>query len=228
MTHTHLDNPVVKTLWETIDKGIEQITAANEILLGDDADGKTSVREIDKIVKDAADPESSTEVPESITKAFARYQKAQAAAKAAQSEYRNLYRTEVLGEEEVTSSEDEVDKDALKDTYAAVKKSIEFLVSFAKGNGLKDTVQEAESLAVPQVGRRGTSSATGVKRPRVYVDVDGDIYNSFTEAALALTSKDNKVTAADLNEAWDQEDGSSFTFGEHTVKVTAKPKKSEG
>jgi hypothetical protein len=220
-------NPVTQALYDQIVAGVQTITDANAAFFEDESG--TPIRDIDKALKDDDIPK-----PGDIAKAFARYQKAQAAAKASLTEARNLYRTEVLGEDEkVDNSIDEDEKAALKETRNVVVQAVSFLQTFSSTNGLTDVADWAKSLEIPQVGRKGSSTVggSGIKRPRVYVSVDGAIHNSFTDAALAMTSKDSKVTAADLAEAWAQAgggDGQEFVYGSWDMKVTNKPKPSDG
>lgn len=214
-------NPIVDMLVSTIESGTEQINEANKSLLGESEDGKTPVREIDKILKDA-----DNDVPDDVRKTWQKAEKARETYKSLLNEARNLYRTKVLGEEEVSESESEVDKEALKEVRKSVMTSLDFLKVFASTNGLKDQAEWAENFEVPQIGRRGTSSVSGVKRPRAFVTVDGTTYDTFTLAAQAISTKDEKVTASELSEGWDGNDGSTWTVGEHTVSAVSKPKKS--
>lgn len=218
-------NPVTKMLADTIEQGIADINSANETLLTEETG--TKVSEIDKAFK-ADDAEKNIPAP-----AFAAWKVAQEAYEAYRKsvdEARNIYRVEVLKEEPKSSvSEDEKE---LKETTAAKRKvvmdSITLLVGLAKGNGMNDVAAWAESLSVPQVGRKGTSTV-GQKKPRVFVKVDdGTVYDSFTLAAAAISTKDKKFTASDLSEAWNENGGAEgeFKYADHVFAVTFKPKKS--
>lgn len=211
-----------------IEAGLTKIHEANTILLADDSDGTTSVREIDKVLKADAEKEVS-EFPERVSKAWAEAQAAYITSREKLDAARNIYRTEVLGEEPVSVSEiDKNDLEELKELRKAVMESLSFLKTYATANNKADFVEWAESVEVPQIGRKGTSTVTGAKKPRVYVKFNDTTYDSFTQAAAALSSKEAKVTAGDLAEAWaDAGSGDSFTFADVTVNVVPKPKRSE-
>ena len=234
-----MSNPVADMLVTTVENGIKEIEEANKVLLAEDESG-TSVREIDKMLKggvpkkEGEEPEN--ELPESVLNFFLAALEAKKVYTENLNEARNAYRVEVLGEEAQETSEDEIDKDAVKEKRQEVLKALDFLKTFAAGNGLPDLVKWADEQEIPQVGRKGTSTVSGVKRPRVYVKVNGTVYESFTDAAKDLSNKKWKITASELADLWDGTDGSEFEFdgvddeGEKVlfeVSVKNKPKKSE-
>lgn len=223
-------DPVSGMLFGQIVSGIKEIDEANEILLGDE--NGTSVRDIDKAFK-AED--ASDNIPADIFKSWAAYTKAAEKAKSLLTEARNKYRVEVLGEEEkAESSISDEDKDVLRDKRKVIMDAVTFLNNYAKANNLADVSEWASSLEVPQVGRKATSSVGGpaVKRPRVYVKVNGEVFDTFTQAALALSKREgaDKVTAADLAESWNSALGEAegtFQYDADTeINVTFKTKKS--
>lgn len=228
-------DPVAMMLGEQVTNGIKAIEEANEVLLQDES-SETGVREIDKELKTYV-PSDSNDVSEKnqdIVKAVARMEKARKAFKDAQVAARNLYRTEVLGVDEVNESDD-ADTDSLKETVKAKRKlvmeAITLLTSYADTNGLSEVSNWAKNLAVPQVGRQG-SSTVGQKKPRAYVSVNGTTHDSFGEAAKAvstlLSSDDNKVevTSPDLVTAWvESGEPETFEYQGLSIKVTAKETK---
>lgn len=234
MTDTHSEvtlnhDPVSQMLFDQIVAGIKEIDEANEILLGDE--GGTSVRDIDKAFK-AED--ASENIPADILKAWKAYTTAAEKAKKLQTDARNLYRTQVLGEDEKQeSSITDEDKDVLRDKRKVIMDAVSFLNNYAKANNKSDVAEWASSLEVPQVGRKATSSVGGpaVKRPRVFVKVNGTVYDTFTQAALELSKRDGseKITAADLAEAWNSALGEAegtFEFEPGVeINVTFKNKK---
>lgn len=212
---------VTQMLAEQINAGIAQINEGNEILLSAE-DSETGNRDIDKLFKDEKVEN------EKAVKAYKKAQDLREKFRAAVNEYRNVYRTEVLGEEEKADTPD-VDKDALKEVRTTVLSAIKLAIDYARSNNKQDVVKWAESISVPQVGRQGSSTAGGVKKPRAYVKFNDSVYESFGEAAKALTStlstEDNKVevTSPILVQAW-VDAGESETFDFHGVKVTVTPK----
>jgi hypothetical protein len=230
-------DPVAMMLGEQVTNGIKAIEEANEILLQDES-SETGVREIDKELKTyvPSDTNDVSEKNQDIVKAVAKMEKARKAFKDAQVAARNLYRTEVLGVDEVNESDDS-DTDTLKETVKAKRKlvmeAITLLTSYADTNGLNEVSNWAKNLAVPQVGRQG-SSTVGQKKPRAYVSVNGTTHDSFGEAAKAvstlLSSDDNKVevTSPDLVSAWvEAGEADSFEYNGLTITVTAKETKSK-
>ena len=223
-------NPVVGILGEEIAKGIQAINDANVTLLAK-AESETGVREIDKELKSyvKTDDNDVSDKDQDLVKAVADLQKKQAAFKAAQEKARNLYRTNVLNEEEVAEGP-EVDVETIKNQRKLVMESIGVLKTFAVQNSLPEVVKWAETVEVPQVGRQGSSSV-GQKKPRAYVTVGDKTHESFGEAAKALTivlsTDDNKVTVTpgDLVSAWDEAGADSFEYQGHTVKVAKKESK---
>ena len=216
---------VTKVLFDQIVEGIEKINKANETLLAEEESG-AGLREIDKALKE------DTHENENVSKAFAKAEAARAKFKAALEEARNLYRTEVLKEEAKPESE-EVDKDAIKQDRKLVLEAVNLITTYATANGRKDVVQWASTLAVPQVGRQGTS-VVGQKKPRAYVSVNGTVHDSFGEAAKAaavlLSTEDEKkeVTSGDLVAAWSANgEKSEFDFNGLKVKVEMKQKASD-
>lgn len=215
-------DPLATALAEQALAAIEKVVAGNEELTGETSDGTTSVREIDKVLRD-----DEVEKPESISKAWQKYVAAEEKAKALKEEARNLYRTEVLGEEEKQETVSNVDKDALKEIRKTAMETLSFLCTYGKANGKKEIVEWAESISVPSVGRAGSSGITGNKKPRVFVKVDGTVYDSFTLAAQGLSTKEQKFTAGELSAAWAEAGGAEgeFDYSGRTFDVTFKPKK---
>lgn len=225
-------NPVAKMLIDQIVANLSVIDEANKVLLAETEQG-SGVREIDKALKDYKGDNDE------LKKAVAKANKAREAAKKAQTDARNLYRTQVLGEEEQTESDEEVDVDEVKNTRKMVMEAVTLLKSFADSNSLEDEKAWANSLQIPQVGRQG-SSAVGQKKPRAFVKVADKTHDSFGEAAKdlsdRLSTKDEKgkvteaveVTSGDLVLAWDEaggEDGTTFDFRGVSVTVTKKETK---
>ncbi len=109
--------------------------------------------------------------------------------------------------------------------------AVTLLKSYAENNGLSEVVAWANTLAVPQVGRAGTSTV-GQKKPRAYVSVGDKTFESFGEAAkhlsVVLSSDDNKVevTSPDLVTAW-VEAGEKETFDYQGVSVKVTPKETK-
>lgn len=211
---------VTRMLATQIEAGIAEINSANEVLLADESG--TGVRDIDKAFK-----EGNVEDKEAV-KAWEKAEKAREEYKKNLDAARNLYRTKVLGEEEIHDSE--VDKDEVKTRRKLVMESVNLLKTYAQANGRKEIVAWAETLAIPQVGRQGSSNV-GQKKPRAHVRVNGNLYDSFGEAAKAvsaeLSTDDNKVTVSsgDLVSAWDSAgEAASFEFQGLTVEVTLKNK----
>lgn len=237
-------NDVANMLIAQVMNGLAVINKANETLLAETEQG-SGVREIDKALKDfvpAKDDKGNNVKDESkdqdIVKAVLKLEKARQAFKAAQVDARNLYRTKVLGEEAQTESDDEVDVDQVKQQRKLVISCVGVLKEFAVSNSLPEIEKWADSLQIPQVGRQGTS-AVGQKKPRAYVSIDGEVKDSFGEAAKLLSEKlsaersteDNKVsvevTSGDLVAAWDEAgETETFEYEGHTVKVTKKETKS--
>ena len=215
---------ITRMLVTQIDEGIAKINEANAVLLAEEESG-TSLRDIDKALKENKHENAD------VSKAWEKAEKAREAYKKLVTEARNLYRTQVLGEDEVSTSSDDVDKDAVKEVRKMVMEAVGFLKTYATANGKTDIVKYVDSLAIPQVGRQGVSNV-GQKKPRAYVSVDGTVHESFGEAAKALsvllTEGDNKVTisSGDLVQAWSANgEKDEFEFQGHAIKVTAKEKK---
>lgn len=210
---------VVSTLVSQVNAGIEEIKKGNEVLLADESG--TPVREIDKVLKD-----KDAEIPEHVRALWNEAQEAYKKYRESVEAARNGFRTEVLGEDakDASTLSDE-EKESLKETRALVMGSLEFLKTYANGNNLGDVLEWVKNVSVPQVGRQG-SSTVGTKKPRVFVKNGETVYGSFTEAAAGLSTKDRKVTAAELAEAWNSAGAveGDFTFGDHTLNVTHKPK----
>lgn len=222
-------DPIGNVTLTTIVEGFEKINAANEVLLDSD-DGRTKVADIDKALKD------KEKLPKKLQTLAERVEKAKETLKAAQTEARNTYRTEVLKEEPKDDSDENELKEAAQDARKMVNEAVKFLITYAQAHKYTDFENWATSLSVPQVGRQGSSSA-GAKKPRVYVKVDETVHGSFSEAAAAISSKKQKVTASELAEAWNTATGGkegSFEFSakddndavvNHTFVITEKPKK---
>jgi negative regulator of replication initiation len=229
-------DPVANMLGEQVVNGIAAIVEANETLLASE-DSSTGVREIDKALKDYIPSETNdvSEKDKDIVKAVAALEKARKAFKSAQENARNLYRVNVLHEDEVTESD--VDEDALKEQVKAKRKmvmeAITLLGSYAEGNGLTEVLNWTKNLSVPQVGRQGASTV-GQKKPRAYVSVNDKTFESFGEAAKAVTTllstDDNKVevSSPDLVSAWvEAGEKDSFDYQGLTIKVTPKESKAK-
>lgn len=243
---TEVDNlphdDFTRMLTEKVISGIAQVNEANDVLL--EQEGGVNLREIDSELKKyqaevdsegkQTNKEALAELDQDLVKQVAKMVRAREAFKKAQSEARNLYRTNVLNEE--AQEETEIDEDAVRQTRKMVQEGVNLLVSYAKSNGKTDFVRWAEQLEIPQVGRKG-SSTVGGKKPRAYVSVDDTITNSFGEAAkkvaeLVNAGKDKKdhvsYTSGDLIKAWSEAgESETFSFEGHTITVKEKPKKSE-
>jgi hypothetical protein len=228
-------DPVATMLGEQVTNGIQAIVEANEVLLADES-GETGVREIDKALKEfvPSDDNDVSDKDQEIVKAMAKMVKAQQAFKDAQTAARNLYRTKVLGVDEVNEAAD-ADTDALKEQVKAKRKlvmeAIALLTSYADTNNLTEVSNWAKNLAVPQVGRQGASTV-GQKKPRAYVSVGDKTFESFGEAAkhvsTTLSSDDNKVevSSPDLVSAWvEAGEKETFEFQGLSIKVTPKETK---
>lgn len=225
-------DPVASMLGNQIAEGIAKIAAANEVLLANES-SETGVREIDKALKDyiKTDENDLSDKNQDIVKAVAAQEKARAAFKAAQEKARNLYRTEVLGVEEVTEGDENVDVESLKETRKVVMQAVTLLNSYSENNNLADVLTWAKNLEIPQVGRQG-SSTVGQKKPRARVSVGDKTFESFGEAAkhlsVLLSTEDNKVevTSPDLVSAWvDAGEKEEFTYQGHALRVTPKETK---
>lgn len=219
-------DPVASMLGNQIEEGIKAIVEANVVLLAND-DAATGVREIDKNLKEYKGEDAD------ILKAVEDLNKKREAFKKAQEKARNLYRVNVLHEDEVSESENDVDTDAVKAKRKLVMEAVTLLSSYAESNGLPEVLEWAKTLSVPQVGRAG-SSTVGQKKPRAYVTVNGTTHNSFGEAAKALSvllsSDDNKVevTSPELVTAWvEAGEKDSFEFNGYTVTVAEKESKAK-
>ena len=225
-------DPVASMLGAQIEEGIAKIVAANEVLLANES-SETGVREIDKALKDfvKSDDNDLSDKDQDIVKAVDKMAKAQAAYKKAQADARNLYRTNVLGVEEVSESDESVDTEALKETRKVVMQAVTLLNSYSENNNLADVLEWAKTLEIPQVGRQG-SSTVGQKKPRARVTVGDKTFESFGEAAkhlsVVLSTDDNKVTVTspDLVSAWvDGGEKEEFTYQGQTLRVTQKETK---
>jgi hypothetical protein len=227
-------DPVARMVEKTYLIGTDFINAVNEVLLNQETG--TPVREIDKALKAEADKVSkgeNSDLDKNTVKAWADAQKAYETYRAKVDEARNAYRKNVLGEEEKATAEvSDEDKERARDYRKAVNDAVSFLTTIASANKQTDLVEWAKSLEIPQVGRQGSSSV-GTKKPRVFVFIDDSETpeDSLTNAAKKISTKDQKVTASDLAAAWDSAigdtEGSFQAFG-HTLRVQAKPKKSDG
>jgi hypothetical protein len=210
---------VTRMLATQVQAGIEKIEAANEILLN--AEGGTGDRDIDKLFKD-----NKVEDKDAVS-TWAKAEKARETYRKLVTDARNLYRKNVLGEEE--KSDSEIDKDAVKDIRKTVMASLSLIKDFANANGLSDVVTWADSVSVPQVGRQGSSGVSGAKKPRARVSFNGNTYESFGEAAKALSTvlstDDNKVDvgSSDLVQAWsDAGETENFSYRDITFTVALK------
>jgi hypothetical protein len=156
-----------------------------------------------------------------------KYVKAHETARKLLTDARNTYRTNVLQEE--AKPESDIDKDTIKEVRKAVMASLSLIKTFAGANGLSDVVAWADSVSVPQVGRQGSSGVSGAKKPRARVSFNDKTFESFGEAAkavsIALSTDDNKVDvgSSDLVQAWsDAGETDSFTYEGITFTVTPK------
>ena len=218
-------DPVVQTLFAQIEKNYQEVVEANKVLLADSEEG-TGLREIDKALKEIAEKgHEDKELKQLVDK----WAKARDAAKNALDKARNSYRVAVLHEDEKPETP-EVDSDAIKTKRGLLVNLVKVAKDYATDNNLPDVEAWAAKVSIPQVGRQGSSSV-GQKKPRARVTVNDKTFESFGEAAKALSTllstDDNKVevTSNDLVSAWDaagSEDGGSFNFREQTVKVTRK------
>ena len=235
MSVPQVADPVATMLMQQIEEGIKAIVEANEILLQDES-SETGIREIDKNLKTfvPSDDNDVSEKDQEIVKAVAKMVKAQEAYKAAQTAARNLYRTKVLGVDEVNENAD-ADTDSLKETVKAKRKlvmeAVTLLTGYADMNNLSDVSNWAKTLSVPQVGRQG-SSTVGQKKPRAYVSVGDKTFESFGEAAkhvsTVLSTEDTKVevSSPDLVSAWvEAGEKETFEFQGLSLKVTPKETK---
>lgn len=218
-------DPIGKILVGQIQEGIKAINEANTVLLEDETG--TPIRDIDKALKS-----TDTVHPDNIKAFWEKAEEARKVYKENLDNARNLYRTEVLGEEAKEDNSD-VDVASIKETRKVVMDALQFLTTYATQNGKAELVEFANTTAVPQVGRQG-SSIVGSKKPRVFVKVVKDetetVYESFSLAAVALSSKESKVTASDLAEAWNAANGGTegtFSFKDAELTVAFKGKKSD-
>lgn len=210
---------VTKMLAEQVIVGVQKIDAANEILLAED--GGTGDREIDKAFK-----ENKVEDKDAVA-LWAKAEKAREVYRENLLKARNLYRTNVLKEE--AKSDSEVDKDQVKEIRKTVMASLSLIKDFANANKLTDVVAWADSVSIPQVGRQGSSGVSGAKKPRARVSFNGKTFESFGEAAkavsLELSTDDNKVDvgSSDLVQAW-SDAGETEKFTYEGIEFTVTPK----
>jgi len=227
------NDPLGSALGEQIREGIHKIVEGNKILLADE--DTSGVREIDKAFKADAEKEEK-ELSENLQNLWRAAEEAREAYKKNLLNARNAYREEVLHVEAEEDVEAEVDKDELQQIRTVVMNAISFLQAYAASNNSKKEIGEwVDTLQIPQVGRKGLSSV-GVKKPRVNVflkNEEGDpkIYNSFSEAAADLSTKDNKYTASEIAQAWNDsasaEADKDFEFAGKTLFVRFKEKTSK-
>ena len=214
-----------ETLVNQIVAGVNQVDEANEVLLAADEQG-AKVREIDKAIKETEHGNKK------VSAAWAEAEKLAAAAKEAKEKARNLYRVEVLKEEEVKTPTHDVDEEAVKGTRNLVMQAVKLLTEYAEQNKMKDVTAWLQTVSIPQVGRKGTTSAAGgSKKPRAYVSVNDSTFDSFGEAAKALSAvlstDDNKVsvTSPDLVQAWENAGSKEvFEYSGQKIKVVEKKK----
>jgi hypothetical protein len=210
---------VTQMLANQVVAGIAKIDEANVVLL--DSENGTGDRDIDKVFK-----EGKVEDKEAAA-LWAKAEKAREVYRENLLKARNLYRKNVLGEDE--KSDSDVDKDAMKEVRKTVMASLSLIKDFANANKLTDVVKWADTVSVPQVGRQGSSGVSGAKKPRARVSFNDKTYESFGEAAKALSaslSTDDKkidVGSSDLVQAWsDAGETETFTYEGITFKVTPK------
>lgn len=215
---------ITEMLAQQVVAGVEKIEEANKILLAEG--GETGDREIDKAFK-----EEKVEDKDAVA-LWNKAEKARETYRKLLTDARNAYRKNVLGEDEKPDSE--VDKDAVKEIRKTVMASLGLIGDFAKANGLTDVQNWVATVSIPQVGRQGSSGVGGgTKKPRAYVKFNNNTYDSFGEAAkalsAALSTDDNKVTvtSGDLVQAWsDAGETEKFTFRDTEFTVTPKNQES--
>lgn len=232
-----VEDDLVNNLVEKIVEGINEIVEANKTLIAADEAG-AGLREIDKALKEYIKTDKNTEELENlddekkeVAEAVNNLERARKAFKTSLKNARNLYRKNVLHEEEIPESEEnEVDEAAVKARRVMVMKAVELLKGYASMNpDLKVIESWCAQVSVPQVGRQGSSSV-GQRKPRAYVTVNDTTHDSFGVAAKALTtllSTDDKkveVTSNDLVVAWDEAGTDEFEFMEQKIKVAEKEK----
>lgn len=232
-----VEDDLVNNLVEKIVEGINEIVEANKTLIAADEAG-AGLREIDKALKEYIKTDKNTEELENlddekkeVAEAVNNLERARKAFKTSLKNARNLYRKNVLHEEEIPESEEnEVDEAAVKARRVMVMKAVELLKGYASMNpDLKVIESWCGQVSVPQVGRQGSSSV-GQRKPRAYVTVNDTTHDSFGVAAKALTtllSTDDKkveVTSNDLVVAWDEAGTDEFEFMEQKIKVAEKEK----
>lgn len=236
-----VEDDLVNNLVEKIVEGINEIVEANKTLIAADEAG-AGLREIDKALKEFIKTDKNTEELENlddekkeVAHAVDNLERARKAFKTSLKNARNLYRKNVLHEEEIPESdENEVDEAAVKARRVMVMKAVELLKGYASMNpDLKVIESWCSQVSVPQVGRQGSSSV-GQRKPRAYVTVNNTTHDSFGVAAKALTgllSTDEKkveVTSNDLVVAWDEAGTDEFEYLDQKIKVAEKEKKSKG
>lgn len=196
--------------------GLEKIHEANEVLLAEDS---TSVKEIDDGLKKYEGDN------EELKQTFKERVEAEKTFKELVKKTRNMYRVIVLGEDEV--SEPDVDIEAVKASRKVILDSLQALHGFATINNNKEVLSWIEGLDVPQVGRQG-AARIGQKKARVLVTIDGTVYENFGKAAAALSTSENRITSTDLNQAYmDSGEASEFEFAGKTLKIQPKPSKKD-
>jgi hypothetical protein len=223
--------PLPRMIEEQVLKGIDAISEINKVLLAEESG--TPVRDLDKELKAEAEKVAKGETSDLPVEVLSDWTEAQDAYKVYREKVeaaRNSLR-KAKGEEETSGEVTPEQKEQAQEIRKTVNDAIKFVIGYAEGNNLTDTVDYFKSLEVPQVGRAG-SSTVGSRKPRVFVFVDDadTPHESFTEASKKLSTKEQAVSVSDLVSAWDAvgaEDGATFEFGGHKVRVVAKPKKSD-
>jgi len=235
-------DPLGGVMSAQIADGIKRILEGNKILLAEE--DTSGVREIDKAFKLDAEKSDDSEdkLSENLRELWKSAEEARKSYKELLEKARNGYRVEVLQvEAEESVDEQEVDEEELRNIRVVVMNGVSFLQSYAKTNGKPAVGEWVDTLQIPQVGRKGTSTV-GVKKPRVNVfvknenDAEGNevsptIYESFSQAAAALSDKENKYTASEIAQAWnDSADASAdkeFEFGGKTLFIRVKEEASK-
>lgn len=236
---TENSDELTHALANAIRNGWDQVESFNKDYFASD-EGRTKASEIDAKLKtpDSIEDSDVQKLAKQMVSAREKY-------KTALKNARNAYRTNVLGEDAKDDKDDE-DLKERKEEIQAVRKSVmdsvSLLKTYATANGKSNFVEWAESLAIPQVGRNATSSVTGIRRPHAYVTVNSTVYNSFGEAAAAMTEANKqeaketdtpdeyqKYNAGDLINKWvelSEPKGSEFEFsGGWNLVVRDKEKK---
>ena len=209
-------DPVTKAITEQVLVGLDKINEANALL---SSDSKKKDSEVDKGLSEYKGEN------EEMVSLIAERASAEAALKLIVDKVRNLFRVEVLGEEEVTTPT--VNIEEVKASRKVILDLLTSLKGFATINKNEDVLHWIETLPIPQVDRQAVT-ILGQKKARVLVTIGDTTYQSFGEAAKGISTDDNLVTSTDLNQAWAESgEAKTFEFQGQTVKVQAKETKKE-